>query len=434
MKKIKVNPFRGLRYNPLKIKDFAEVVAPPYDVIDEAYRNKLYERHENNVVKLILTKEEGGQNKYEVAAKHLSDWQKQEVLIRDQTPQFYIYHQTYTLSDGRSLTRKGFIVRRRLESFEEGKIRPHEYTFAGPKADRMQLTKSTLTNLSPIFGIFSDPGLKVLNTLEGFTKSAPLMDLVTDDGNRHQVWSVGDAAVQKNIDELMQETVTFIADGHHRYETALGYRDFKRAENPSASQDAGHEFVMMYLCPMEDKGLVILPTHRVLDSSLNVNVEENLKKLSKEFEVKRFAKDQSEAALKELANVSKDHLAFILSWKDSLALIQIAASQLTAIPALASIKKEVRELDVTVLHKYLLPEIFGVDLHEGDEAKKIHYVKDTQEALQMPNKGEASLSFVLNATKMSQVEAVSNIGERMPHKSTFFYPKLLSGLVFNPLD
>ncbi|MBF0491770.1 MAG: DUF1015 domain-containing protein [Deltaproteobacteria bacterium] len=438
MSKKIISPFRGLHYNPLKIKNFAEVMAPPYDVIDEAYREKLYARHPQNVVKLILTQEEDGKilglNKYEMAAKYLQDWQKQELLVQDAQPQLYLYHQTYTLADGRALTRKGFIARRRLEPFDEGKIRPHEYTFAGPKADRLQLIKSTQTNLSAIFGIFSDAQRQVMKNFDKALTQKPLMDLVTDDGNRHQVWAVGDLQIHEQVNTLMQDKITFIADGHHRYETALNYRDYCLQNVPSSQSDPAYNFVMMYLCPMEDEGLVILPTHRVLDVAVPLNLEAALQKLSQNFEIKKFAKANKAAALQELQQVGANKLGFILSSKEALNLIQISFEKLAKISALASLSAPVRELDVTVLHHYLLPEIFEINLHEGDEVKKIHYVKDTQEALEAPEKGQASLSFILNPTQMKQVEAISNIGERMPHKSTFFYPKLLSGLVFNPLD
>jgi len=432
MTKKTISPFRGLRYNPEKIKNVADVVAPPYDVIDDPLREKLYQQSPFNVVRLILTKEEDGQkNKYEVAKSYLENWQKENVLERDNQPQLYIYHQTYRLDDGRSLTRKGFIAARRVESFDTGRIRPHEHTFAGPKADRMHLIKATQTNLSPIFGIYGDPGKKVLNLLEEAPGKKLLIDIQTEEGNRHQVWGVSDASILQKVDEAMQDKVVFIADGHHRYETALGYRDYLKAEGKLNDENASANFVMMYLCPMEDEGLVILPTHRVLVEKPKVEFATALEKIQKHFEVKEYA--DFAPALKDLES-SKQAIAFLLATQNKFWVIKTDASRVEKIETLAKIPPAVRNLDVTLLHKYLLPQIFEVNLSEGDEAKKIHYVKDTQEALQAPQKGQASLSFILNSTKMKQVEEVSNIGERMPHKSTFFYPKLLSGLLFNRLD
>lgn len=429
-----VAPLRGLRYNTQKIKNIAEVVAPPYDVIDEALREKLYAKNSANVVRLILTKDSEGPNKYEVAQKYLETWKKEGILEQDAEPQIYVYHQTYTLEDGRSLTRKGYIAARRLESFDTGRIRPHEHTFAGPKADRMHLIKATQSNLSPIFGIYGDPGKKVLNLLENAPGKKLLIDITTDDGNRHQVWGVSDAATLKQVNEGMQDKVVFIADGHHRYETALGYRDYLRAEGKLKNENDAANFVMMYLCPMEDEGLVILPTHRVLVEKSKVSWPLALEKIKKYFEVKEYSSSDSSYALKDLEN-SKQEIAFLLSSAEGKAfLIKTNPQKVAQIESLSKIPEAVRNLDVTLLHKYLLPQVFEINLSEGDEAKKIHYVKDTQEALQAPVKGQASLSFILNPTKMKQVEDVSNIGERMPHKSTFFYPKLLSGLMFNPLS
>ncbi len=426
-----VAPFKGLRYSSKKNSNIADVVAPPYDVIDDVLREKLYAKSPANVVRVILTKDSEGSNKYEVAQKYLEDWQKQGFVERDAEAQLYVYHQTYTLEDGRSLTRKGYIAARRLESFDTGRIRPHEHTFAGPKADRMHLIKATQTNLSPIFGIYGDPGKKVLNLLENAPGKKLLIDITTDDGNRHQVWGVSDVSTLKQVNEGMQDKVVFIADGHHRYETALGYRDYLRAEGKLKDENDAANFVMMYLCPMEDEGLVILPTHRVLVEKSKVSWSAALEKIKKHFEVKEYA--DSNQALKDLES-SKQEIAFLLSSAEGkFFLIKTNAQKVAQIESLSKISPAVRNLDVTILHKYLLPEVFEINLHEGDEAKKIHYVKDTQEALQAPVKGQASLSFILNPTKMKQVEEVSNIGERMPHKSTFFYPKLLSGLMFNPI-
>lgn len=430
-----VAPFKGLRYNSEKIKNSAEVVAPPYDVIDDKLREKLYAQSPFNVVRVILTKDDEGQaqnkTKYEVAQNYLEDWKKQGVITRDEQPQLYVYHQTYTLEDGRELTRKGYIAARRLESFETGRIRPHEHTFAGPKADRMHLIKATQTNLSPIFGIYGDPGKKVLNLLENSPSKKLLIDIKTDDGNRHQVWGVSDAETLKQVNEGMQDKIVFIADGHHRYETALGYRDYLKSEGKLQNESDAANFVMMYLCPMEDDGLVILPTHRVLVEKSKVAWANALEKIKKHFDVKEYS--DSAAALKDLEG-SKKEIAFLLSTAEGKCfVIKTNPQKVAQIESLAKIPEAVRNLDVSILHKYLLPEVFEVNLHEGDEAKKIHYVKDTQEALQAPTKGQASLSFILNPTKMKQVEEVSNIGERMPHKSTFFYPKLLSGLMFNPI-
>ncbi len=436
MSSVVIAPFHGLRYNSQKIKNMAEVVAPPYDVIDEALRDNLYAKNPFNVIRLILTKDEDGKskNKYEIAQSYLEDWKKQEILRRDFTPQLYIYHQTYFLEGGRKLTRKGFIAARRLESFETGRIRPHEHTFAGPKVDRMHLIKATQTNLSPIFGIYGDPNKKVLNLLENAPQKNLFIDITTEDGNRHQLWGVSDLAILKQVNEGMQDKVIFIADGHHRYETALAYRDYLRGEGKLKDENDAANFVMMYLCPMEDEGLVILPTHRVLLEKPKVSWPNALEKLKKHFEVNEYATAHSAQALKDLEN-SKNEIAFLLSSDEGkLFLIKTNASKAAQIESLAKIPDAVRNLDVSILHKYLLPQVFEVNLSEGDEAKKIHYVKDTSEALQAPFRKQACLSFILNPTQMVQVEEVSNIGERMPHKSTFFYPKLLSGLLFNPVD
>ncbi len=434
MKKNIISPFRGLRYNPKKINELAQVMAPPYDVIDEDYRKALYERHANNIVRLILTRDEEateGKTKYDVAAQTLSDWRKNQDLVQEETPAIYVYHQTYTLEDGRQLTRRGFIARRLIESFENGKIRPHEYTFAGPKADRLHLIKATQANLSCIFGIYSDAGNRVEALLKEIPHQKPQIDIVTDDGNRHQVWVVSDPQIISSLNEMMQDRTVLIADGHHRYETALNYRNFCREQGVSGDD---HEFVMMYLCAMEDPGLVILPTHRVVTIPVPAVGEGILRQLRENFDVMEYARADESQALEHLQGLSKDFYAFLAKFKEGpLLLFWTDEKRLQKIGVLANLAAPVRNLDVTILHHYLLPHVFQVDVGEEHDSVKIRYVKGTREALEMVG-NQAEAAFLLNPTKISQVEAISDIGERMPHKSTFFYPKLLSGLVINPLE
>jgi len=331
------------------------------------------------------------------------------------------------------LTRKGFIALRRLESFDQGKIRPHEYTFAGPKADRLNLIKTTETNLSPIFGVFSDPARSTEKLFQPALQQKPLLDIVTDDGNRHRLWGLSDPKVFGELDQMMSKKVIFIADGHHRYETALNYRNLKRSEE-KASEEAPYNYVMMYLCPMEDEGLVILPTHRVVTVPPSSAWPEIKGRLQKFFDVTEYARSEEKKALADLQAGFKKGIAFLISLKDSLAVMFTDGTRVEKIPELSKLPKPVRELDVVILHQYLLPHVFKMDVAEDHDSVKVQYFKDTQEALQAPAAGKAHLSFILNPTKISQVEAVSEIGERMPHKSTFFYPKLLSGLVFNSLS
>ncbi len=433
-----ISPFQGLRYEAQKIENLADIMAPPYDVIDDQYRQVLYDRNPYNVIRLILTKEEDGSSrgitKYEAAQQYLKDWKAGGVFQKDTTPQIYVYHQTYKLDDGTSLTRKGFIALRRLENFESGKIRPHEYTFAGPKADRLHLIKATQANLSCIFGIYSDPAKKVQTLLESSPTKKPLIDIVTDDGNRHQLWGVSDSQIQAEVDHLMESKTILIADGHHRYETALAYRDFRRSEAASVTGEEAFNSVMMYCCGMEDEGLIILPTHRVLNVAISLLRDEILERAQKFFEVSEFSKEQSMQAQEKLAQLSNTHYAFLVALKNgSLLLLSTDTAKLSKIPELSKLQPAVRELDVTILHQYLIPHVFGVEIGEEHDSIKIHYVKEAKEALKNVFEGNAQAAFLMNPTKITQVEAISNIGERMPHKSTFFYPKLLTGLVVNEI-
>jgi uncharacterized protein (DUF1015 family) len=430
-----VAPFRALRYNPKKIADLSKVVAPPYDVIDERFRDALYDRDPNNVIRLILTKEEGpGLTKYQVARRYLHDWIQKEILIREASPKIYLYHQTYRLEDGRELTRKGFIARRRLESFEEGRVRPHEHTFAGPKADRLSLIKETETNLSPIFGIFPDRDLKVSSALNSLKLDDPLIDIRTEDG-RHRVWGVDDPDLFRHLDRDFEQKTVFIADGHHRYETALAYRNFRLSQKKGSTGDEPFQYVMMYLCPMEDPGLVILPTHRVVTVPPSRSFSEVKKNLRDFFEVEEFdGKDRSKALEALRAKSQNAHAFLVAGQSGALVLLSASSDRIAKIPQLKSLPPAVRDLDVVILHQYLLPIAFELQVAESHDSEKIQYVKEAAEAFRRVEEKKAFLSFILNPTKIGQVEAISEIGERMPHKSTFFYPKLLSGLVFHPLN
>ena len=270
-------PFKGVLYNPAKVGDLGKVMAPPYDVISPKKQDELYERHPNNIIRIILAKttseDRPGSDRYSRAATDLGKWVGEGVLTQDEKPAIYYYTQTYTEKDGTKHTRKGFIGLSRLVDFGKG-IHPHERTLSGPKADRLQLMQACDANMSCIFTLYSDPALRVNKLLEGaIAGKAPDIDVTDDDGIVNRIWRVDDKQTLNGVIESMSDKSLFIADGHHRYETALNYRNMMREKAGSFTGDEPFNFIMMYFSNMDDEGMTIWPTHRVVHSLKNFDAD-----------------------------------------------------------------------------------------------------------------------------------------------------------------
>jgi uncharacterized protein (DUF1015 family) len=428
----KIAPFAGLRYNPQQV-DLSRVVAPPYDVINEALREELSRRSPHNVVRLDLAKEENGLSRYEIAGKNLWNWKEKKILQRDARPSLYLYFQTFRLPGGETRTRKGFFGVRRLEKFGEGSIKPHENTFPGPKADRLQLMNATHADLSPIFSLFSDPKNEAGPILDELAKGEPEVRIVEPGGDEHRLWLVSDPAAVERLLHAVRERPLLIADGHHRYETALAYQEEQKAALGSRYRgDEPFHNVLMYFSSLQDPGLTVLPTHRVLAQPSEVSPELFQSLLKKFAHVASFAAEDREAAVKKMEEEgAHEHvLGWVYGDRIDVAIFDVA--RLLEHPALNRLHFALRDLDVTVLHDLVLAELLGITKGAQKEYGRIHYVKDAGEAIRLAREG-GTYAFLMNATKLKQIEAVAEIGEKMPQKSTFFYPKLLTGLVFYEL-
>ncbi len=427
----KIAPFPGLRYNPKKV-EIAKVVAPPYDVIDAALQAELYERSPYNIVRLDLAKEEGGQTRYQVAEKNLEAFKQAGILMRDEPPSVYLYFQSFTVPSGQRLTRRGFFAVRRLESFEEGGVKPHENTFPGPKADRLKLMHATRADLSPVFGLFSDPKHEVEPRLAELASVDPELRIV-EDGEEHRLWRVREPAAIAKLLEVVHDRPLLIADGHHRYETALNYRDEQRSR--LGDRYTGREpfnYVLMYFCSLQDPGLSVLPTHRVLAERPDADPKILYPLIQKYARLKSFAAGKAAEALNFLQDEGeREH---VVGWvhDGKIDVLTFNADRLTENEAMSHLHLSLRDLDVTILHELLLAELMGVTKGAQKEIGKIIYVKDAPEAIRLAEE-KNTYAFLMNPTKLKQIEAVAEIGEKMPQKSTFFYPKLLTGLVMYEL-
>ena len=420
---IDLRPFRALHYDPARVGALADVIAPPYDVIDDAQLDRLYARSPFNVVRLILNR---SADRYAAAAAALADWQQRGVLVHDEAPALYYYVQDFRLSDGSARQRSGLMAAVRLEPFAAGNILPHERTFASAKADRLKLLGACRANLSPIFGVYPDRG-EALVPARRHADAEPAWIDVSDGGERHRVWRISDPAAVDAIVAGLREATVFIADGHHRYETALTYRDQRRAAGEH-SPDAPHDFLLMYLCAMDDPGLVVLPTHRVWRGPL---LSDWLARIEEHFEMDVVPATEVFARLAR----ATDPGALALHRSEATHLLRLRAGAQNAVDRLfADVHPVVRKLDVSVLDGFLLGHVLGIDCARAGQDGLLAYTHDDGHALETVDHADAAAAFLLRAPRMSEVEAACRAGQTMPQKSTYFFPKLQTGLVFRTLD
>ncbi|VAV83869.1 hypothetical protein MNBD_DELTA01-1569 [hydrothermal vent metagenome] len=449
-----IKPLRAIRYNMDKSRDrdaeLTKVMAPPYDVITEEFQQELYLRHPGNVIRLILGKilpdDSEDSNRYIRAAAYLDKWQKDGTLVRDVAPSIYIYTQRYMLAGGQERERKGFIALTRVEDFDGGAVRPHEKTLSGPKADRLLLMKQCKSNLSCIFSLYPESvelplQERVMGVLESAVKGEPLVNVVGDDGVTNMIWKVDDAATIEKVVEAMDEKSLFIADGHHRYETAINYRNYMRENTENPTGDEPFNYVMMYFTSMRDDGLDIFPTHRVVRGLKGFDGAALLEDCKEYFELETVEfDDATEPAaraefMKRLGDGVEGHTSFglylkgtgtyyILRLKDKKVMDELLGAELPDV---------YKNLDVTILHSLLLGKILGISQESQAKQENLLYIKSTDQAFELGRSAENQMVFIMNPTTVEQVRLVSEAELLMPQKSTYFYPKILSGLTINPL-
>ncbi len=428
-------PFSGLRYDASVVGDPAAVTAPPYDVIDSAKRDRLYDQSPYNVVRIDLSRDA---DPYAGAAATLAAWRAEEAVVADLAPSLYLYAQRFPLPDGTFRERVGIIGALRVESFESGKVRPHERTLQKAKDDRYALLQACGVSLSPIFGLVSAPELDLAARVP--TTRPPDVDVRGKDGSHDRMWRIDDPKTIAAVAEAVGPHEVFIADGHHRYETALRYRDERRAAAGAAAPPLGeapYDYVLCYLTTMEDPGLVIFPTHRVL-ATLSLTVEGLRGALAERFRIEElpWSAEGLATMLGRFAAVEHDrssdtaHLGIAARGAKRLWLCTAPTSVLPFAP---TVPPELRVLDVTVLHQIILAGILQLPIGDRGGAPGLSYTQDAGRALGLVERGEAAAAFFLPATSVGDLRAVGLAGLTMPEKSTYFFPKLLTGLVFYPL-
>ncbi len=425
-------PFRGVRYDVARVGTLSDVVAPPYDVIDPALQDRLYGASEHNVIRLELNRDEPGdketQGRYARASRYLRDWLRQGILREDDHAALYVYEQTFDV-EGTKHTRRGFLARVRLEPFGSGKIYPHEQTLSGPKADRLALYHATGFNLSPIFGLYPDADGEILRALEvGLRDRTPLV--ATDHlGVENKLWIVEDQTAQSTVRGLMAGRPVFIADGHHRYETGLKYRD-ERAESGPLDPDDPANFCLMMLVGMSDPGLLILPTHRLVSGFPGLTAEALAERLAAEFEVTATGEGESgcRAAWQLIEESGDQDLLGFGTVADGKWLVARLRSDEAMDRLAPEHSPDWRSLGVSILHVLVLDSLL-----RPLGTARCRYVHLIHEVLDAMTTRDCDLACLVPPARMEHVESIASGLETMPPKSTYFYPKLLTGMVLNPL-
>ena len=426
---VDIAPFKGITYNKKKV-DVNKVVAPPYDVISKEEQEQLYRKSEYNIVRLILGKEylddTGENNRYTRAADFFHRWTDVKILVRSDKPSMYVYEEDYTIN-GKNKKMRGFIALLKLEGYETGKVKRHEKTLSKPKEDRLKLMKTCNANFDQIFLLYSDPEKKIDEILDRNAKGKPDYEVKYNDVG-HRLWTI---TRRDDIDEIvktMKPKPLFIADGHHRYETALNYRNYMREKHPDFSGDEVFNYMMVQFNNMDER-LSILPTHRLIHNIPELNVDETLEKLKEFFDVEKMVLPENKGEkIVDMLKKKKNKKVFAL-YHDKKCYI-LTLKDISVMNMFGSGSEILRKLDVSILHTLIIEKILGIT----DVEKHVKYTRDENEAVKLVDEGKYQLSLFLNATTLDELKAVSEANENMPQKSTYFYPKQLTGLVMNAIE
>ncbi len=417
-----VQPLRALHYDPAKVGSLQDVVAPPYDVIDPEQRTALIARSPYNIVAIDLPEAtDAGGDPYDRAADLLEQWHADGAIVRDDEPAIWALVQDFTGPDGTAHTRHGLFARVRVEDYGAGRIRPHERTHPGPREDRLRLTRATKANLSPIFSLYSDPEGAAWGAVTAATEAPPFAEASDDDGTRDRLWRVADPDAIATVQAALKDAELLIADGHHRYETARVYAD-------EIGGEGEHRYVLMCLVALEDPGLTVFPTHRLIRDTTRQSQEALAGALRESFDIveieqKELRPPDGDGPLEMGYIDSFFKRGFRLTLKD----------QAIADRALDGEPEPYRRLDTAILEALILKGPLGLTDDDIDHMRGLGYARSDGEALALVLSGAYDAAFFLRATPVGQVQEVAAAGINMPPKTTYFFPKIPTGLVFNPL-
>ncbi len=426
-----VIPFRGVRYNPSRAGKASDLVAQPYDRIGEAEQAVYYKRSPYNIVRIIkgvAQPGDNGENVYTRAAAYLQKWIDEGILVRDAEPSLYVYHQEYKFG-GERLTRKGFIA---LGKLEPERVHAHEKTLKGPKEDRLRLLRATEGNFGHIFMLYSDPQRRADTALDTVIAGIePTIKAVDDYGNNHYVWQVTDPDVISVVQDAVSEKDLYIADGHHRYETAVNFMRECQEKGWRPAAPESFDVRMMTLFNIDEPGMTIRPIHRLVHALDDFSVEAFLKRADSDFEVVRYA---SLVEMEQGVAARREHHTFGFYSGGVYASLTLRDEKLMDRLIVGDWSRDWKCLDVSILHTVILDRLLGIDAKALEEQRNITYAHDPQEGVDAVDSSKEQIFFLLNPTSPSQVKRVADHGEKMPQKSTDFYPKLLTGLVLSKME
>ncbi len=419
--------FKGLRYNTDITGDIKDTVCPPYDIISEEQRIAYIENSEYNVIRLELPK---GDDPYAQAGELLKSWLDSGVIVREDKNAIYIYEEEFTAYGERKKV-KGFIARVKIEEFEKGIILPHEFTLSKAKEDRLNLMKATNCNFSQIYTLYSDKESTTISKLDKLSERIPDIELTDGDNVTHRMWIITDETAVADICGDFSDRKLYIADGHHRYETALNYRNFLRKTGKAQPGDAC-DYQMMMLVNMEHPGLVVFPTHRIVRDLENFDANAIKTACAEYFDITEYSGTENiQSTLTNLYNENKKAFGMYTGNNNWTLLTLKDISVMDKL--LPNVSKASQQLDVSILHTLILEKLMGIDAENMAKQINLTYVKQIDSALQAVDSNKANCAFILNPTRISEICDVSSAGEKMPQKSTYFYPKLITGLVMNHL-
>lgn len=437
----KVVPFRGLRYNPEQFQDMNAVMAPPYDIISPAQQDQLYEKSEYNVVRLDYGKEypedTETNNRYTRSGADLEKWIQEQKLIFEDSPAFYIYEQIFSLEADKAVhSLKGIIGLVQLEEFSKRVVLPHEETISKAKEDRLNLMKTTASNMSQVYSLYMDEDKEIGRIIESCSDSAPDISFVTEENITQNVWIIRDETINEHLSALFAEKQVFIADGHHRYETALNYRRLRHEEDGTEVGTMPYDYIMMMLVSMNDGGLFVFPTHRMVRGIEGFDETMLVGLLTEEFAVSKIfftEGDYANIITERLANTVDETLFGLYTGKNYYYLLKLKSTD-TIDREITDKSDTYKHLDVTILHRMILEKYLGIDDENLRSQKNLVYTRDAHEAIDAVLKDGFDCSFLINATKVSEIKEIAQINEKMPQKSTYFWPKLVTGLLINRFE
>ena len=432
-----VQPLQGIRYTSEVPGNLAQVITPPYDVISEEAQVKYYARNPYNIIRLELGMDEPGDtslnNRYTRAAAIFAEWRVNSILQQETTPCYYLYQQIFSHND-QTYIRTSLLARVRLEPWSTRIVLPHEHTLAKPKDDRLKLLRACVTNLSPIMSLYEDPQGRMRSLLSSYPETTEVQ--ITDEMNEvHRLHPITDEKHIALIQNFFSQRQLYIADGHHRYETALNYREEARAMHRKLDPKDAANFVLMALTDVDDPGLLVLPTHRLLfglhQDALKKLTSQNLARYFTVYELEG-AEASHDELLERLVQIGASQSSFVLSTVQNTWLLSLNGAGKARMGE-SGHSNAWNELDVAIAHTLILEDILGLKAEDMTAGTHIRYTRDAQQALGAVQTGEAQASLILNATRVRQICDVAIADDRMPQKSTYFYPKLVTGLVMNPL-